>query len=195
MKRPNKSRLDMSLQGQPIIQAYDGSTAWWINPFVGSDEPTEMPSEFAESLKRWTEFEGPLVDYRKRGRRVEYVGKEAVESGAAYHIKLTMENKDVWHVYIDSESYLETMRRYSQSFQGSMTEVTTYFGDYREVDGVMLPFEIRGAGFDGSPYTMIFDSYETNAEIEDDYFEMPKHEEGREKSAGGVELGNLDSHH
>jgi hypothetical protein len=183
----------MSLQGQPIIQAYDGSTAWWINPFVGADEPTEMPSEFAESIKRWTEFEGPLIDYRKKGRRIDYVREEKMESGGtAYHIKLIMENKDAWHVFIDGESYLETMRRYSQSFQGSMMEVTTHFSDYRDVDGVMLPFEIRGDGFDGSPYVMMFDSYETNTDIEDAYFQMPKHEEGRTKPQGRVELGNLD---
>jgi len=29
-KRPNLERIDMILQGQKMVQSYDGETAWWI---------------------------------------------------------------------------------------------------------------------------------------------------------------------
>ena len=43
-KRPNLQRMEINIQGQELIQAYDGVTAWWINPFMGSKDAQPMPS-------------------------------------------------------------------------------------------------------------------------------------------------------
>src|SRR5580692_5527120 len=37
VKRPNLLRLEMTFQGKKIVQAFDGVTAWTINPMTGSD--------------------------------------------------------------------------------------------------------------------------------------------------------------
>src|SRR5689334_17961475 len=39
LKRPEKMRLEMTIQGKTMVQAYDGKTAWMIMPFVGSPDP------------------------------------------------------------------------------------------------------------------------------------------------------------
>ncbi|MBK6948702.1 MAG: hypothetical protein IPH16_12200 [Haliscomenobacter sp.] len=48
---PNKMRVDVSIMGQNLVQAYDGTTAWWINPFQGSAEAQVMPDEMAAPMK------------------------------------------------------------------------------------------------------------------------------------------------
>src|SRR5512140_2147129 len=43
--RPNSVRQDVTFQGMSAIQAFDGTTAWSINPFMGSKDAEVMPKE------------------------------------------------------------------------------------------------------------------------------------------------------
>src|SRR5579884_1615660 len=38
-KRPNLFRFDMNLPSGSVVQAFDGTTSWGINPFTGSASP------------------------------------------------------------------------------------------------------------------------------------------------------------
>ncbi len=37
IKKPNKFRMEMEMQGQKMIQAYDGEKGWMIAPWVSPD--------------------------------------------------------------------------------------------------------------------------------------------------------------
>src|SRR5579864_3845280 len=39
LKRPGKVRMEMTIQGKTMVQAYDGKTTWMIMPFLGSPDP------------------------------------------------------------------------------------------------------------------------------------------------------------
>jgi len=173
MKRPNRSRMDIDFKGGMIVQGYNGKEAWWVNPLLGITEPREMPEEFAAPMRRWTDFEGPLVDYAKKGYSAEYVGEEKADSGAVHKIRLTLSGGDVWHVYIDANTNLEVKRAFPQTYGGETKEITTWFRGYTTVDGVKIYRVIQGDGPDGTPYTMTFDRFEANAEIDDARFEKP----------------------
>jgi outer membrane lipoprotein-sorting protein len=172
MKRPNRSRMEMGIGGRDIIQAYDGKTAWWVNPFTGAGEPEIMPDEIAESMLRWVDFDGPLVGYKKKRHRVEYADEIKLETGKAHKIKLTLAGGDVWHVFIDSESYLEVKRTFMQTYEGRTNEVSTYFSHFKEIEGFMTPTMVKGDGLDGSPYTMTFEKFEFNVDVDDAQFRM-----------------------
>ncbi len=173
MKRPNRSRMDLEFHGQKFIQAYDGKTAWWVNPLFGAAEPTEMPKEYATPMLRWTDFDGPLVDYQQKRHRVEYEGEEQVGTARVYKIRLALFNGDVWHVYIDSKTYLEVKRAFQQTYGGRTKDVTTWIRRYATVNGVNVYSVVEGEGLDGSPYTMTFRSFKANPEIDDAKFAKP----------------------
>ncbi len=173
MKRPNKSRVDVGPMGQVAIVGYNGKTVWWVNRLLGITEPTQMPEEYAKVVLRWTDFESPLVDYEKKGHRVEYEGEEKVEAGALHKIKLTLSIGDVWHVYIDGNTYLEVKRTFQQTYGGQSKEVTTWFRGYALVNGVNVYRVIEGEGLDGTPYTMTFLTFEANTPVGDARFEKP----------------------
>ena len=173
MKRPNLCRMDLDLQGKSIVQAHDGKRTWWVNPLLGIAEPREMPEALAQSVLRWADFEGPLVEYDKKGHRAAYEGEEKSEKGTVHKIKLTLSGGEVWHVYIDTETFLEVKRSFQQSIGGEAKETTTRFREYTVVEGVSIYRVIEGEGFDGSPYTMTFSSFEANTEIDDARFQKP----------------------
>ena len=173
MKRPNKSRVDVGPMGQVAVVGHNGKTVWWMNRLLGINERTEMPGEYAKAVLRWTDFESPLVDYEKKGHRVEYEGEEKTESGILHKIKLTLSGGDVWRLYIDGKTFLETKRTFQQEYGGQSKEVTTWFRGYTLVNGVKVYRVIEGEGLDGTPYTMTFISFEANTPVDDSRFEKP----------------------
>ncbi|MDX1478016.1 MAG: hypothetical protein R3301_09960, partial [Saprospiraceae bacterium] len=109
-KEPNMQRVDVDIQGMKLVQAYDGETAWTINPFATGTEPQKMPDAEAEQMVK-QQFEDPFIDYAKKGHTVEYEGTEEVEGAQCHKLKLTKDNGDVEYYFFDSEYYIPIMMR------------------------------------------------------------------------------------
>ena len=106
VKRPNLMRLEMTFQGRKIVQAFDGVTAWTINPMV-SAEPKQSSDEDTRAAQESSDFiGGNLVDYKSKGNMVELVDKEEIEGVAVYKLKITKKNGSVEYDYLDATSFL-----------------------------------------------------------------------------------------
>lgn len=139
-KFPNKQRVEVDVQGQKIIQSYDGETAWWINPFASGPEAQPMPDEMAEDMKK-QEFENPFINYREKESKVELLGEELVEGTETFKVRLTKKDGSEETYFFDKEYFIPVMIQSlitSGQAQGQMTEI--YFSDYQEVEGLMMPF-------------------------------------------------------
>src|SRR5207244_4851276 len=71
--RPNLVRETFTLQGMTQVQAYDGSLGWQIRPFGGRKDPQLMGEDDMRDLLIDADFDGPLVDYKEKGNRVEFL--------------------------------------------------------------------------------------------------------------------------
>lgn len=174
MQHPNRTRVEVNLLGRELIQAYDGETAWWVNPFLGSSEPAPMPAAFSKALLRWVDFRGPLVGYRSKGHRAWYRGVRRMDDGGkADHIELEVANGEVWHIFLDRRTHLEVMRTFEQRVKGDVLEVQTHFAGFREVRGVKVPTIIESVGPMGEPFTMYVDKVDFNVGVDTERFAMP----------------------
>ncbi|MBK8877803.1 MAG: hypothetical protein IPN74_04435, partial [Haliscomenobacter sp.] len=132
---PNKMRVDVSIMGQNLVQAYDGTTAWWINPFQGSAEAQVMPDEMAAPMKE-QEFQNALLDYASKGHSIALEGKETVEGTACHKIKLTKKDGTVEYHLFDTESSVLIVSRTAAKAGPAAGEYTdTFLSDYQEVNG------------------------------------------------------------
>lgn len=176
MKRPNLQRVEVNIQGKDLIQAYDGETAWWINPFMGSEDPQPMPAEMAQEMTK-DEFEDDFIDYAEKGHTVEYVGTEEVEGAQCYVLKLTKANGDVESHYFDTEYMVPIMQRTTISegpMKGQASD--TFLSDYQEVDGFMIPFFLETKVGGQSFQKITLTSIELDTEMEATMFAMPAKE-------------------
>jgi outer membrane lipoprotein-sorting protein len=173
-KRPNKLRMEFTIQGMTGIQAYDGSTAWMLMPFMGQTAPEKMPEQAAKDVIDQADFEGALVNYRDKGHQVEYLGIEDVEGTPAHNLKLTKQNGEVEHHFLDAEASLEIKAKGKRMVNGQEIEFDVTFGDYKEVGGLVLPHSIE-AKAPGAPagQTITMERIELNVELADDRFAMP----------------------
>ncbi|MCB0638796.1 MAG: hypothetical protein KDC54_19340 [Lewinella sp.] len=180
MQRPNLQRLEIDIQGKQLVQAYDGETAWWINPFMGGEEAQPMPAEMAEEVTK-EEFEDDFLNYKEKGHTVEYVGTEEVEGAECYVLKLTKASGDVEYHLFDTEYMIPIVQRTpieEGPMKGQMAE--TSMSDYQEVDGLMMPYYIATKVNGQVVQAITIETIELNPDFESSVFAYPKADEGNE---------------
>jgi len=176
-KRPSKIKMEMQIQGMTMIQAYDGTTAWMLNPFQGSRDPEKMPDMDAKYLKENADFMGTIVNYKDKGATVELIGKEDMEGRDVYKIKLTNKDGDVTNYFFDAESCLllkESSKRKNGTKEISMDVI---YGNYKSVEGFLYPFTVDIKSSDsplGGDQRAVLETLELNAPTEDADYSMPE---------------------
>jgi outer membrane lipoprotein-sorting protein len=176
-KRPNKMRLDATFQGKTLVQAYDGATAWKIDPFQGTSEPEKSAGEEEKQTIEQSDMDGSLIDYKEKGHTVELVGKADVEGTPAYQLKLTKKSGDINHIYIDAENYLEIKTTSKRKTPGGEIEIDAYSGNYKPVNGVMFAFSVEAKAGGQVVQNMVIEKVELDLAIEDSLFKMPVKDE------------------
>jgi outer membrane lipoprotein-sorting protein len=172
-KRPDKVRIEMTIQGKTMVQGYDGKTAWTIMPFLGSPDPQAMSADDAKDVIEQADMDGPLVDYKAKGNTVELVGKDDVDGAPAWKLKLTLKNGDVSYVYIDTETGLGVKETSKRKQQGSEIEIDSYLTNFKPVEGVLFPFSIENKVGGKSMGQFTIDSVKANVPFDDKMFLMP----------------------
>jgi hypothetical protein len=172
--RPNKQRLEIHVQGMTGIQAYDGTNGWQLMPFQGKKDPEPVSPDEAKEMADDSDIDGPLVDYKEKGNKVELLGKEKVEGADAYKLKVTMKNGTEKLLYLDADSFLEIKSESKRTRQGNIVESEASIGDYKEVDGMMMAHAVE-AGPKGRPerQKFIMDKIEINVPVDAAIFNMP----------------------
>lgn len=172
--RPNYMRHEMNLPDIRIVQAFDGKTAWAINPMLGATTPQQLPPEAAETIRTSAEFEGALVDYKAKGHRAELVGTETLDGKKVHHLKVTLKDGPVQHFYLDAETGLEV--RVTQEVEtgpGQKQVLASEMSNYQPVSGVLIPHTVRQL-LDGKVVAaMTISKVEINAITDPSVFRMP----------------------
>ena len=175
-KRPNSVREEFSIQGMTGINAYDGHTGWKIEPWQGKRDPEALGEEEMHGILDDADFDGPLVNYQAKGNKVEYQGIAQIEGSDVYKLTVTRPNGDVSFYYLDIEYYVPIRIDTQRMIRGAPQESETSLGDYKQVNGVYLPFSYE-SGAKGSSSTdrskITYDKIEANVPLDDVLFSRP----------------------
>lgn len=173
---PNLLRQEFTLQGMTQIQSYDGSQAWQISPFEGRKDPELLGEDELRPLVEDADFYGPLVDYRDKDNRIEYLGHDIVDGDDALRLKVTLANGDIFYYDLDPDTYLEIRIEAMHFIRGNVQESVTNLGSYKKVAGVYFPFSMESGGKrqDPADYAKItIESIEANVPVDPAQFKMP----------------------
>jgi outer membrane lipoprotein-sorting protein len=173
-KRPTKVRQEFSFQGMTGINAYDGKTGWKIEPWQGKKDAEALSEEEMKQIVEDADFDEPLVNYRQKGNKVEFVGTEQVEGTDVFKLKVTLASGDVRYYYMDTDYYVPIKIEMKRMIRGAEQESETTLGDYKAVAGWYLPYSIETAR-KGSDETqkITFEKIEANVPIDDGRFAKP----------------------
>ena len=141
LKRSRKQRLELEFAGKTALQVYDGTNGWKLRPYLNRIEVEPYTDAEKKSAAMQSDIDGPLVDYAAKGTRIELEGNDEVEGRNTYRLKLTMKDGHTMHVWIDAGTFLEVkMEGQSRRLDGVDHPVEVYYRDYREVNGLQIPY-------------------------------------------------------
>jgi hypothetical protein len=113
------------------------------NPFGPNPSVAAMTNADMHGIVDEADFEGPFVDYKAKGNKIEYAGKEDVEEKPAYKVKLTNKNGDTSFFLFDASTNLILKWEGTRKVGDKDVPWESFFRDFREVDGLKYPFLIE----------------------------------------------------
>lgn len=149
-KRPGLIRSETTLQGLTAVEAYDGSEAWDLNPYQGRRDAEKRSADEAKSSAQDADIDGPLIGWREKGHRVEYLGTEDVDGTPAHRLRVILKDGDIKEIFLDPDYFLAIRVTTTTKLRGAEEVTEEDFGSYQSVDGVWMPFSVE-SGARGEP--------------------------------------------
>jgi outer membrane lipoprotein-sorting protein len=168
-KAPDKSLTVINIQGIGLIrEGFDGTAGWQEDPGAGARDKTgaelanaKLDSTFHAELKMKSLY-----------KSVEVSGRETVGGKPAVVVVATPAEGKPRRYWFDADSGLLIRMRFTAEAPTGPADVDVFLDDYREVDGVKTPFNVRQVT---PQFTMIFKLTEIkfNVPLDDAIFKKP----------------------
>lgn len=168
--RPNRNYtvVESEFTGK-IEKGSDGNTVWEISDMMGAQ--VKDGQERADFLRE-AHFDR-FADWRELYADAECTGIETVGDRPAYKLRMTPVSGKEQAMYFDTESKLLVKHEFVLENPMGSIPMTSYVSDYREVDGVLMPFTIRAVVM-GQERVLVTKSIEHNVDLPADRFELPR---------------------
>ena len=168
----DKNRFEMDIQGNKMVQAYDGETAWQYFPMQGITEPKVMTDEEATDLKE-SPFLDVFINYADRGYTLESVEGKEVEGTPTYGIQVTNDEGFDRIYYFDTESMVPLLVTYTaRSGQMKGVAMESYMSDYEEIEGLVVPMFMQQKMNGTEMMSITFDEVTLDPELDAAFFSM-----------------------
>jgi len=167
-KAPDEALTIVHLPMGEFAQGYDGAVAWQQRP--GRPVDTSEGDELVRT-KFWAVFI-PGLDIKKDFSRAQVLGVEKIGDHDAYRVIAFRAGSGSVRFYFDQQSGL--LLRVSERIEsplGALPQDTDY-SDYRDVNGVKIPFSITVAHAEG-PTIYKWEQIDANAALDDSRFARP----------------------
>ena len=144
LARPHKRRFELVFNGKTAIQVYDGTHGWKLRPFLNRREVERFTPEEMKIASAEAELDGWLIDYAAKGTKIQLVGMDKVDGRDTYKVKLTTQDGNSLHVWIDAKTFLEAkIEGQPRRLDGFYHPVEVSFRDYRQVNVLVIPFVLE----------------------------------------------------
>jgi hypothetical protein len=175
LKRPHKSRLELKFREQTAVQVWDGQQGWKVRPFLNRNEVEAYTAAEAKSAAAAAELDGPLIDFARKGTRVELAGTEVVDGRNTYKLMLTLQGGQQVGLWIDATTFLEAkIDGEPRRMDGRVHKVSVLYRDYKAVESLRIPHTLETVvdGIKGS-HKMTIQAVKLNPPMDDGLFAKP----------------------
>ncbi len=112
----------------------------------------------------------PELHLTEMGAKPTLKGIEMVNGAKTYQVDFTFSNGKTASYFYDATTGLQARAIETQGEGEEATNITTDYADYREVNGVKLPYKITLIGAAPMPLEMIIKEYKVNEKLDDALF-------------------------
>lgn len=163
-KAPNKSLTVMDVEPAGLVkQGFDGRTVWSNGSDMGNgiERAALVDADFYREIKLKEQYTRiKLLGKVKEGFRQVYLVEAVRGSGAAENL------------YFDVDSGLLVRRDVPRRTSKGVVRTEVYFSDWRDVDGVKVPFKITQA-IQNTKFVITLEDVKQNVPVDDSIFVRP----------------------
>lgn len=163
------TRQDISVAGMNNYTLNTPSYGYNYWPVQGQTKPEPMTAEDVKESLDDLDLQGNFLDYAAKGHTIEYLGTEDIEGTECHKIKINRKNSGPQTVYFDPSSYYMVRVITKRKSNGQEVEMKTDLSDYRDVNGVKVPFSVTQAFG-----TLVMSSVKINEPVDESLFAAPK---------------------
>jgi len=166
-KAPDKVFMKVSLPGNLLLrEVCDGKSAWVEDPFGGVQELTGVSLQ--DRIRR-ADFYGSAsaILFRSTGK---VLGTGRVGTHMVYIVQSSPREGLVEKIYFDVDSGLVVREDMIAESEDGPVVVENYLDDYRQVDGIRIPFRMRRVE-KGAVFTIRLTQLRHNVPVDDALFQ------------------------
>ncbi|AFQ48724.1 hypothetical protein [Burkholderia cepacia] len=179
MKRPNKTRFELSVLNQKAVRVFDGREGWKQGANGGAGLRPYTPGELMSARDEQV-IDGPLIDHDAKGIGVTLDGVEPLGGHDAYRLAVKLPSGAVRHVWIDSHTFLDVKADRVVRGPGGPLTVEVSYSNFKRIDGLQIPMKIEsGTAAAPAKDTLIIDKVSLNPPLNDAIFARPASPGGR----------------
>jgi hypothetical protein len=141
-------------------------------------------------MEHQADIDGILIGAEDKGFGVEYLGEEDMEGTPVHHLKLTIDDSTTVDYYLDAEYFVELKSTVTAQVEDNTYSVDTYYGDYKEVDGLMVAHSTETRVGDQTQMQMVVELVEFNVDAPDSVFAITSSQSSRNDESGLADAGN-----
>ena len=168
---PNKVQVKTDLGGLGTIrQGSNGETAWELSVITG---PRILKGEEAKQLMQEANLK-KTYEPQSYYKEMKCVGTEDVDGEACYKLELTKPNGVVQTDYYSIESKLQVKSMNEVVTNMGEMKIAVKLGDYRETDGIKMPFKMEQSLPNGMSQIVQMDDIRINVEVPEGSFDLPQ---------------------
>jgi outer membrane lipoprotein-sorting protein len=159
-------KVEYTVNGMTGYSIITDKTGWSYNPFGGQTKAEVIPDETIKQSQDALDIGGPLIDYKAKGNKITYLGKDDVEGTECYKIKVTFTNGKEQTIYIDAVTYYHIRTVDKIKANDKEMEQTSNYGNFQKLpEGIVYAMSIDNGG---GPVTI--KSIEINKPIDENVF-------------------------
>ncbi|MFC0184045.1 outer membrane lipoprotein-sorting protein [Pseudarcicella hirudinis] len=165
----------VKVMGQEIITVINGETGWSIRPAMmgGTGEAEDLPKDQLKMTRGQMDLGGLLVNYKEKGSTLELAGKEKMDGGDVYKLKLTDKAGEVTNIFVSASTYYILKTAGKRTINGQDIDTEVNYSNFKQVEGLTFPFTMETASPMGGQITIETESIKLNPTIDEAIFQRP----------------------
>lgn len=161
-------RMDLTIMGTQNYMIVTTTDGWVFFPVRQQQKPEPLTADQVKQAQSEIDAQGELVDYKAKGNKIEFLGKDDVEGTAVLKLKLTNKDGEEKTLYFDASNYYLIREVEKVKADGKEMDATTNYGNYQKLpEGITVAMSVESS--DG-PVT--FKSIEINPKVDDSIFKI-----------------------
>ncbi len=148
-----------------VTETFNGEQGWVSSSAGGRGSTNDFQFENPTTIARMSQWGSLLAKAEQYGYEPEYLGQLRDGGSMVHEFRMTGKNYDGFMLYLGANTNMVTKIRDQKIIKGRQESVEVHYGDYREVEGAMLPFRIETIRQGETISIVQFETVEINPEI------------------------------